>query len=559
MAKSLNDFLATANAPVATAQLSKASEKQKQNNAGGYSFTVSDSQRLVRFLVLGTDKGTYYVSETDLTKQNVTALVDYIKKDEEAFLKTLLDVVENNRAPKNDYALFALALLYKHGTNKAAYRAALPKVARTATHLFAFITYLKGLKGFSTSAQKAVAEWYTNKPVEKAALQMLKYRQRDGMTHGDALRLSHPKGLNPSLAEFALHKKVDADAPQILRDFEKAQAVTKASEAVKLLEVAPALPWEAFPTEVHKDASFWRAQFESGMGQTALVRNVTRFARLGLFDDLKFAGDFAKALKDPEAIAAGRMHPVAYANALFAYTEGVFKNDAFGYSSWYSRRQAPTWLPNPKVAEALEEGFFTAFGNVESSDSRVMLSLDVSGSMGSAATSGLAGLDCRQASALMALVTLRSEDYVTVNGFTSGRGSYGYSRYANSEVANVSGLTELNISGKESISSAIKKVSGLPFGGTDCSLPMRYALVNKQEIDTFVIYTDNETWAGPQHPHEALAAYNDKMGRQARLVVVAMTGTEFTIAEEGNPLMLDVSGFDTATPRIISDFSAGNI
>ena len=557
MAKSLSNYIAKANAPVATPQSKQASVKQKQNNAGGYSFTVSDENRLVRFLVLGTDKGTYYVKESKLTDQSVKALVDFIKRDQESFLSTLLDVVLNNRAPKNDYALFALALLYKHGTDKAAYRAALPKVARTATHLFDFITYLKGLNGFSTSAQKAVSEWYMAKDVDKAAMQMVKYRQRNGMTHGDALRLSHPKSLNPALAEFALRKTVVENAPQILHDFEKAQAVEKASEAVTLLKAAPALPWEAFPTSVHNDPSFWRAQFESGMGQTALVRNVTRFARLGLFDDLKFAGDFAKALADEDAIRAGWMHPVAYANAFFAYTSGVYRDQKsyYGTSKVFFPKE---WKVNSKVADALDSGFFSAFGNVQPSGARIMLSLDISGSMAGAATSGLAGLNCRQASAMMALVTLRNEDYVTINGFTASNGRSWY--YSNtSDINDVSGLTDIDLSGKSSIAGAIDAVSHLPMGRTDCSLPMRYALKNKQEIDTFVIYTDNETWAGPQHPHEALEAYNKKMGRQARLVVVAMTGTEFTIADPDNPLMLDVAGFDTATPKIISEFAQGNL
>jgi 60 kDa SS-A/Ro ribonucleoprotein len=295
------------------------------------------------------------------------------------------------------------------------------------------------------------------------------------------------------------------------------------------------------------------------MGQTALVRNVTRFARLGLFEDLKFAGDVAKALSDEEKVRSGWMHPVAYANAYFAYTKGVYKTQtSYGYTN--KQFVHKTWNVNPTVAAALEDGFYAAFGNVKPSGARVMLSLDVSGSMGAAATSGLAALDCRQASALMALVTLRSEDYVTINGFTSGRVSSTYWGYGRSNGVNdVSGLTELDISAKASIDSAIKTVSGLPFGGTDCSLPMRYALQKKQEIDLFVIYTDNETWAGPQHPHEALTAYNKQMGREARLAVVAMAGGEFTIADPDSSLMLDVAGFDSATPKIISEFAQGNL
>jgi 60 kDa SS-A/Ro ribonucleoprotein len=41
------------------------------NNAGGYSFQLDRWARLDRFLVLGTDGGTFYVGERDLTVDNL--------------------------------------------------------------------------------------------------------------------------------------------------------------------------------------------------------------------------------------------------------------------------------------------------------------------------------------------------------------------------------------------------------------------------------------------------------------------------------------------------------
>jgi 60 kDa SS-A/Ro ribonucleoprotein len=40
---------------------------------------------------------------------------------------------------------------------------------------------------------------------------------------------------------------------------------------------------------------------------------------------------------------------------------------------------------------------------------------------------------------------------------------------------------------------ATDAVSGLPFGGTDCSLPMQWALQQGRVFDVFVVYTDSET------------------------------------------------------------------
>jgi 60 kDa SS-A/Ro ribonucleoprotein len=71
------------------------------------------------------------------------------------------------------------------------------------------------------------------------------------------------------------------------------------------------------------------------------------------------------------------------------------------------------------------------------------------------------------------------------------------------------------------------------------------------------MFTDSETWAGEVHPHHALASYRRATGIPARLIVVGMTATRFTVAEPSDPGMLDVAGFDTAVPNVMSDFARG--
>src|SRR5262249_49787178 len=83
------------------------------------------------------------------------------------------------------------------------------------------------------------------------------------------------------------------------------------------------------------------------------------------------------------------------------------------------------------------------------------------------------------------------------------------------------------------------------------------ALDKEREIDTFVIYTDSETWAGDVHPVQALRAYRRASGIDARLIVVGMLSNGFSIADPQDPGMLDLVGFDTATPHLGSDFALG--
>ena len=48
-------------------------------------------------------------------------------------------------------------------------------------------------------------------------------------------------------------------------------------------------------------------------------------------------------------------------------------------------------------------------------------------------------------------------------------------------------------------------------------------------------------------------------GMDARRVVVGMVSNGFAIADPADPGMLDVVGFDTATPQLIADFDRGAV
>ena len=90
-----------------------------------------------------------------------------------------------------------------------------------------------------------------------------------------------------------------------------------------------------------------------------------------------------------------------------------------------------------------------------------------------------------------------------------------------------------------------------------CALPMIYAEQERLQVDAFVFYTDNETWAGEVHASQRLAQYRKKTGIPAKMVVVGMTATEFTVADPNDAGQMDVVGFDTAAPAIINDFIDG--
>ena len=521
-----------------TPQTSRADKRQVKNHAGGYTFEVTPLERVRRFLVLGTEAGTYYVSPRDLTRDNAEAVVALAETDHRALVDTIVDVSTRGAAPKANPALFALAVAAATGdaTEKAYALEQLPKVARTGTHLFLFARYVEQFRGWGRGLRRAVADWYVSKDADQVAFQAVKYRQREGWSHRDLLRLAHPVTLDPATRatfDWITHGTVGDDTPRLIAGFLKAQ---EPGADVPALVREHRLSWEMLPDPALGDAGTWDALLDVGIPQTALIRQLPRLTRLGMLPPMGGrTAEVCAQLVDPARLRSARVHPV---NVLVAQRT---------YAAGHGARGQSTWEPTRQVVDALDAAFYTAFGTVEPAGKRTMLGVDVSGSMG-APIAGMP-LSCRDAAAALALVTLATEPDSAAYGFTSTGGNW-FSRHD-------TGITPLALSPRQRLDDAIRTVSNLPFGGTDCALPMIHARENGLEVDTFVVLTDNETWAGQQHPHQALNAYRQSTSIPARLVVVGMTATDFTIADPTDAGMLDVAGFDTAVPNLISGFSRG--
>ena len=505
------------------------------NSAGGYAFAVNDWTRLARFLVLGAEGGSYYATEKALSLDNAEAVKRCIAADGLRVVKEIVAVSEAGRAPRNDPALFALAMCaaFGDGGTRRSALAALPSVARIGTHLFHFAEYVDGMRGWGRGLRQAVGNWYAKMSADKLAYQAVKYGQRDGWSHRDLLRLSHPK---PETEQhFALYHWLtqgwesvgemphpDA-ALRLVWAAERAKTVQSAAEVAGLVREYR-LPREAVPTEWLKEPEVWEALLEE-MPMTALIRNLATLTRIGLVT----AGSDAAAkvvaeITNAERLRKARVHPIAVLAALKTYAQG------------YGERGGNVWTPVQSVVNALDAAFYASFENITPTNKRWLLALDVSGSMTMGQIAGIPGLTPRVGSAAMALITAGTEARHQFMAFSTT-------------------FMPLAISPRQRLDDVLKLVDNLPFSGTDCALPMVWALKNKVKTDVFVVYTDSETWAGGIQPVQALRQYRDKMGIPAKLIVCGMVSNAFTIADPDDAGMLDVIGFSTATPALMSDFA----
>lgn len=544
-----------------TSQREQARPEQVENSAGGFVFQLDAWKRLDRWLILGAEGGSYYASEKKLTKEAAATVLECLKLDGPRAVAQIVAISDAGRAPKNDPAIFALALASadENVETRRAALAALPQVCRIGTHLFHFVRDVEHFRSWGRSLKTAVAKWYTDKPAERLAFDCVKYQQRDGWSHRDLLRLSHPAapgaqhqavfryvvagaaGFPTELPEGSVRRverakgdprearrypMIDRTAlPRILEGFEKAKAETNPTALAALIRDY-GLTHEMVPNDLKGKAEVWEALFE-GMPLGALVRNLGKMTSLGLFKPLSTRASLAAArLTDVGQIKKARLHPIALLSALKVYGQG------------HGEKGSLKWEPAREIVDALDAAFYLAFDAIEPSNKKTLLAIDVSGSMDWVNLGGCPGVTPRVGAAAMAMATARTEPAWHALAFSNG-------------------LSPIAISPRQRLDDVLAAVDRMPAGGTDCALPMLHAAERSIEVDTFVVYTDNETWSGSTHPFQALKAYRNKMGRPAKLIVVGMTATGFTIADPSDAGMLDVVGFDSAAPSVMAEFARG--
>src|SRR5260370_31380293 len=98
-----------------TPQSEKAREEQVLNNAEGFVFQVSSWTQLDRFLILGAEGNTYYATERQMTRDNAKNVMACLAEDGLKAVVRIADISHSGRAPKNDAAIFALALAATDG------------------------------------------------------------------------------------------------------------------------------------------------------------------------------------------------------------------------------------------------------------------------------------------------------------------------------------------------------------------------------------------------------------------------------------------------------------
>ncbi len=472
------------------------------------------------FLILGGDPGNYRAAQFAFHADAARKVKDSLRTDGPGAVRLIEEVSESGRALSHDACLYALALAssprFADAETNAAALHALPRVARTGAHLCKFASYAGSLRGWGRGLRSAVADWYTSKPIQELAAQILKHRHRKGWSHRDLLRLSHPKPPTPDhnalfqwavegeLGHLATPNIANGNLRQIYA-FEQLKRTTDEIEMVRLVEDYR-LTHDVIPPPCRKSAAVWEALLGS-IPYMAMVRNLGHMTEAGLIAPQSAATALVvMRLVDRGRIRRANVHPAALLSALAKYRSGP-------------------WQASNIVAGALEEAMHLAFANIEPTGQRLYLGIDAGLLANDARCHGMPHVTAAHAAATMAMEFARADAHSHIALLDREPAFIDIARTAN-------------------LRQVCRAITREP-GPADPSTAIEHARENGMHVDAFVFFSGHL-------PLEALEAYRDQTGIPAKLVLLAVGAADFegTVPE----YVMRAAGFDPAVPRAIRQF-----
>ncbi|MBD1864108.1 MULTISPECIES: TROVE domain-containing protein [Trichocoleus] len=511
-------------------------KEMTQGRSGGYMFKAGLWQNLRRCLLIGTAQSTYYAGKQELTNEFANVLEQAIAENPERVAAEIV-YASDGRAINNSAPIFALVLLSMGEAPEAkqAFQKIFPKVVRTASHFYEWLNYTKSVRGFGKIVREVGQRWLARENVKELAYQLLKYQQRQGFSHRDALRLFHVK---PSTEE---HNQL---FQWVTQGWEKLPK-TAPSEALSQIWWYEWL--KRHPEQAHEaiakgrlthemaapvgkmDKQAWQLLFND-MPIGAMLRNLGSLTELGVFrsDHRKNLDKVERVLNSRDHLRKGRIHPIDVLKALKTYQSG----GKLG-------RSQKTWEPIPRIVDILEKALELSFDVLQPTGKVFLHAIDVSGSMSYYSVSSI-GLTCCEIATTMALATAKAEKNYVIRGFAES-------------------FRDLNISAQDSFSSAIAKANNQNFGGTDAAVAYDWMIKHKFKADVVCFWTDCESWAGRRHPSQALAEYRRKVNPNVKAVYVTLAPYQISLVDPQDPLSWDMAGFDPSAPRLIQMLATGEL
>lgn len=424
------------------------------NNAGGASFSLSSEAALAQYAVTSCLNDTFYVT----AEAQLGTILDLASKSSPEFVAKCA-VYAKEQGKMKDTPVLLLAHLCNRGEAAHEYiKKIFNRVINNVGALRNFVQIIRsgttGRKSFGTLPRKLICEWLENHKSETL------FRQSIGQNPSlaDVVKMTHPKPESEEKEAFygwLLNKRHEYDyLPSIVKDFERFKSGSRTSTA--------GIPFRMLTT-LNLTTDHWK-QLALSESWDTIRQNLNTFNRHGVFEDEEVVNYVAKIIKNPDNVRKFNVFPYQLLTT-FLNTDGV----------------VPV-----KITNALQDAMEVACENVPTFNGKVVVCVDVSGSMNDPVTGHIAGATsktkCVDVAALMASCILRKNPEALIVPFDTKI------------------RVGVHLNSRDSVMTNAKKLS-ISGGGTTCEEAIAHLNRNNWQNkpykpDLVVMISDNESWFG---------------------------------------------------------------
>lgn len=478
------------------------------NDAGGPAYALPPKHALAQYAMTGCLNGTFYASDA----AQLEAVLELCGGVEPAFIAKVAVHAREVGHMKDLPALLCAVLAARDGDLLPSVFARVidsPRMLRNFVQIVRSGTV--GRKSLGTRPRRLVRNWLRDRSDE--AVFAASAGTRPSIV--DVVRMVHPKPASPTRAAlygYLLGAAHDTAAlPAVVRAYE----AFKADRTCEMPDVPFQMLTSLDLTEAHWVEIAKRAPWQ------ATRMNLNTFARHGVFEHDGMAELLAHRLRDPQAIRKARVMP---------------------YQIFVAHAQAERDVPKV-VRRALEEAAEIAIENVPRVDDRVVVCVDVSGSMASPVTGYRRGattaVRCVDVAAMMASAIVRQNPDAEVLAFKQG-------------------LVRAGVRAKDSVMKNAARLARRVGGGTNCSAPLSYLNRKGKKPDLVVFVSDNQSWVDVRTgPATAMMQEWHALRRRcpsAKLVCIDLQPNSSTQAYDREDI-LNVGGFSDGVFDLVSRFA----
>ena len=440
------------------------------NKEGFPSYSRTPEEDVVNVLMTGTTANTFYVDAVAKV-QDIISVLDNFNNLE--FLAKAI-VYAREYGYMREIPIAATVLLSKKDVRL--FRAVVHRVCRNPHDWQKFIDICRSRAirgGVGRALKREIIEAIRNMPVYHA----IKYPK----AVEDMIRIARPhESVNKTVIKYIMENRHEGD--ERLEALYRLKHAESESEIVRCIEEGK-LPFEVVTGSVPKmTPAIWEALLYQAP-YFNLLRNLNNFIRNGVFNRSENLDYAVEKLTNPEAVRNSKLFPFRFYIAYRILEDFRYVDVLKG---------------------ALEKAMEISIENIPELDGKVVIAPDVSGSMSSYMTGDYSVVQCCDLVGVFTAMMIKKCRNVPL--------LLPFDHELREDIAQEAYSKETILE----IASCFRA-----YGGTSLSAPVEWLIENRESVDYFIAFTDDEEWVGRSFM-EALNDYMRNVNPDVKVYLVTL-------------------------------------